>query len=109
MARSRGAAFALFCLLLWSAGATVAAASDITSRAALLKQYQTVTGNTPALASDLYLRSEQTGNSARGDVFAVVNDPFSTLATRFRQPATWCSILLLHFNVKACVHARADA
>ncbi|MEJ2686992.1 MAG: hypothetical protein P8124_07245, partial [Gammaproteobacteria bacterium] len=106
--RSRGAALALLCLLLWSASAT-AAASDVTSRAALLRQYQTVTANTPALASDLYLRSEQSGNSARGDVFAVVNYPFSTLGARLRQPATWCSILLLHFNVKACVHARTGA
>lgn len=108
MARCAGAILALICTLLGSAWAAAAAPPEVTSREALLKQYQAVTQHASALATDLYLRSEQSGNSARGDVFAVVGYPFSTLSARFRQPATWCAILLLHFNVKACVHSRTD-
>ncbi|MGA7801933.1 MAG: hypothetical protein WCC36_14090 [Gammaproteobacteria bacterium] len=108
MARSASRSLLLCCVLLWSGWPQARAASDGAARAALLSQYQLLTHQALAVATDLYLRSEQSGNSARGDVFAVVNYPFASISPEFRKPSTWCDILLLHFNVKACVHDRVD-
>jgi hypothetical protein len=50
----------------------------------------------------LYLVSSDTANSVKGDIYAVVNMPFSTTGAALSSSARWCDILMLHINTKYC-------
>ena len=50
----------------------------------------------------IYLDSKQTSNSINGDVYSVVNYPYSQVRTALDTPAEWCEVLSLHLNVKYC-------
>jgi hypothetical protein len=58
-----------------------------------------------SLQPGLYLESVEKSRSVRGDVYAIVNYPFTALSDAFTNPKTWCEVLILHLNVKYC---RAD-
>ncbi|MEO8058292.1 MAG: hypothetical protein ABI671_08180 [Burkholderiales bacterium] len=50
----------------------------------------------------LVLESEQGDVSLKGDVYAVVEQPFAVLAPALQGTAHWCDLLILHLNVKHC-------
>ncbi|MDB5774273.1 MAG: putative signal peptide protein [Herbaspirillum sp.] len=50
----------------------------------------------------LYLESEETPDSLRGDIYATVNYPFATVDTALNNPKHWCDVLILHLNIKYC-------
>ncbi|HXD41329.1 MAG TPA: hypothetical protein VN649_12240 [Ramlibacter sp.] len=50
----------------------------------------------------LHIDSSQEGDNLKGDVYAVLDHPFSELATALSQPNDWCRILILPFNTKYC-------
>jgi hypothetical protein len=50
----------------------------------------------------IHLESTQSSGDLQGDVFAVVEHPFSTLERALSGPQAWCDILILHLNVKHC-------
>lgn len=50
----------------------------------------------------LTVRSSQRGNELRGDVYAVIDQPFATVEDSLRPAAHWCEILMLHLNTKGC-------
>ncbi len=50
----------------------------------------------------LALESTQTAGDLKGDVYAVVDHPFSTVQQALRSADNWCDILILHLNVKRC-------
>jgi hypothetical protein len=50
----------------------------------------------------LVLESVQTSGTLKGDVYAVVEQPFLPLAHALQGTDHWCSLLLLHLNVKGC-------
>jgi hypothetical protein len=50
----------------------------------------------------LYLESDESPNKLKGDVYAVVDYPFSAVNTALNNPAHWCDVLILHLNVKYC-------
>jgi hypothetical protein len=50
----------------------------------------------------LYLESDETSRSSRGDVYAVVDFGFTTISETFTRPENWCEALILHLNVKYC-------
>lgn len=56
----------------------------------------------------LYLDSSETANRLVGDIYAVVDYPFSAVSTALRSPKTWCEVLILHINTKYC-HAAIAA
>ena len=61
----------------------------------------------PQLASNpfggpLVLQSEQVSRRIDGEVFAVLDHPFATVATALSDPVQWCEILILHLNTKYC-------
>jgi len=55
-----------------------------------------------AIQRGLYLESTDNARAPRGDVYAVINHPFATVATAFATPANWCESLILHLNVQYC-------
>ena len=50
----------------------------------------------------LYLESSEILGGVSGDVFALVDYPFSTAKAALNGPAQWCDILILHLNTKYC-------
>jgi hypothetical protein len=61
----------------------------------------------PQLADNVFggplvLQSEEAGRRIQGDVFAVLDHPFSKVSTALADPGQWCEILILHLNTKYC-------
>lgn len=54
----------------------------------------------------IHLDSEETSNTLKGDIYAVVDYPFATVNRAFNDPqqgpANWCEVLILHLNTKYC-------
>jgi hypothetical protein len=50
----------------------------------------------------LVLQSEEAARRIEGDVYAVVDHPFSIVSAALQDPAQWCEILILHLNTKHC-------
>lgn len=50
----------------------------------------------------LYLISEESPNDLKGEIYAVVNHPFTKVNTALNNPAHWCDVLILHINIKYC-------
>lgn len=61
----------------------------------------------PKLQSNSYGRpmvidSAEGGSTLQGDVYAVLDYPFSKVKTALQDPGSWCDIMLLPFNTKSC-------
>jgi hypothetical protein len=50
----------------------------------------------------LLLRSDEAARRFEGEVFAVLEHPFDTVAGALSDPLQWCEILILHLNTKGC-------
>jgi hypothetical protein len=50
----------------------------------------------------MHIDSAEADRSLRGDVYAVLDHPFSKVAQGMREPAQWCDIMILPFNTKYC-------
>ena len=50
----------------------------------------------------LHIVSSQSGDTLRGDVYAVLEHPFTDLREGLKDPSDWCDILILPFNTKYC-------
>jgi hypothetical protein len=62
----------------------------------------------PQLASNpfqrpLHLQSQQTEERLQGDIYAVLDQPFSLVGAALQDGNNWCDILILHLNVKRCL------
>jgi hypothetical protein len=58
-----------------------------------------------AFGGPLVLQSEEASRRIEGDVYAVLEHPFSTVAQALSDPGRWCDILILHLNTKHCRRA----
>lgn len=56
----------------------------------------------------MVIASSEADGGLRGDVYAVLDHPFSQVSAALKEPAAWCDIMLLPFNTKAC-QARGNA
>jgi hypothetical protein len=56
----------------------------------------------------LHIDSAQIGDSIRGDIYAVLDHPFSQVSAALKDPSDWCDILILPFNTKYCHAAGSD-
>ncbi len=52
----------------------------------------------------ILLNSETGDNYVRGEVYALLDTPFSDLDEMLSQPAQWCELAILHQNIKACTY-----
>jgi len=50
----------------------------------------------------LYLNSEESPHDLKGEIYAVVDYPFSTFNTSLNNPTHWCDALILNINIKYC-------
>src|SRR6185369_1204143 len=55
-----------------------------------------------AIQRGIFLESIDSSHAPRGDVYAVMDYPFATVAAAFASPANWCESLILHLNVQYC-------
>lgn len=51
---------------------------------------------------ELYLNSTQSSGNLKGEIYAVVDYPLSTVNVALNNPAHWCDVLILHVNIKYC-------
>ena len=86
-------------------GIPIVQANDAASRAAgLHAKYAELSDKLArnAFQKPLYLESKESGRQLNAHVYAVLNQPFSTVQAQLQQPAHWCDILILHPNTKYC-------
>ena len=50
----------------------------------------------------LVLNSTESPDQLKGEIYAVLNYPFTTVNGALNNPAHWCNALILHINVKYC-------
>jgi len=50
----------------------------------------------------LTIKSQQSDDALKGDIHAVLDQPFDKVRTALAEPRNWCEILILHPNVKDC-------
>lgn len=50
----------------------------------------------------IHIDSAETGDTLKGNVYAVVDHPFEQFETALKQPEDWCAIMTLPFNAKYC-------
>ncbi len=55
-----------------------------------------------AFHQPIYIDSTETGDTLRGDVYALLTHPFESFSTAMKDPGDWCDIMLLPFNTKYC-------
>ena len=68
--------------------------SKYTSLAPRLEQNQ--------FSRPLVLDSIEGNDQLKGDIYAVMNFPYTQLKTALSDPVQWCEVLILHFNTKYC-------
>lgn len=56
---------------------------------------------------ELYLNSTQSSGNLKGEIYAVVDYPLTTVNVALNNPAHWCDVLILHVNIKYC-HASSN-
>jgi hypothetical protein len=57
----------------------------------------------------LYVDSAQSGDSLRGEVYAVLDHPFNEVSNALKKPDDWCDVMILPFNTKYCRPTRGGA
>lgn len=50
----------------------------------------------------IVLASSETRDSVAGDIYALVEQPFATVAAALKGAGDWCEIMILHLNTKFC-------
>jgi hypothetical protein len=50
----------------------------------------------------IHLESSESPSTVKGDIYALVNYPFSDVNAALTIPASWCDVLILHINTKYC-------
>jgi hypothetical protein len=50
----------------------------------------------------VHVASSQAGNELQGDVYAIVDYPFTRVEEGLKDAASWCHVLILPFNTKHC-------
>ena len=100
--------FAAAFALAFALAASTAGAQDAAS---LLARHVALQGRLAAnqFGRPLVLESNETSGELKGDVYTVVEHPYSTVQAALQSRAHWCDILILHLNVKRCrVGSAAD-
>jgi hypothetical protein len=91
-------------LILCLIGAAAAMAADAGPAAALRASYaaQQAEIEKNKFGEPLNLRSRETSNTLQGDIYALIDQPFTKVQAALADPKSWCDILILHPNVKRC-------
>jgi hypothetical protein len=95
---------ALLCVALISTGAQAQDAGALRARHAGLQEQL---AKSP-FGRSLHVESTVSGGTQKGEIYAVIEHPYSVVAPALARPADWCDILTLQVNVKRC-SAAGDA
>jgi hypothetical protein len=89
-------------VLLYAVGTAAAAieSGSAAMRAAYALQRVDIESN--RFGKPLTLKSQQSETALKGDIHAVLDQPFDKVRTALAEPRNWCDILILHPNVKDC-------
>jgi hypothetical protein len=103
-------ALCLVCIQISAAAQPGATSISDENSAALLEKHSSLA---PQLARNaygrpLYLESSETSSMVSGNAYAVLDSPFTVVATTFKSPRHWCEVMILHINTKFC-RAASDA
>jgi hypothetical protein len=90
---------AALCLSLCSAAP--AQADDAASLRARYAALQPQLADNP-FRRPLHLESRQQAGTLKGDIYAVIEQPYAVVGPALQGAAQWCEILILHINVKRC-------
>ena len=93
----------LICGLGFASGSSFAAESqmsDVPLRAKYTELGKQLRNNQFQRA--LYLNSVESSHDLKGEIYAVVDYPFTTVNGALNNPAHWCDVLILHLNIKYC-------
>lgn len=85
-------------LVCSAAAVTFAGTADLRSKYTELREQLRHNG----FQRPLHIVSSGNGDALRGDVYAVLQHPFSEVEQALKQPSDWCDILILPFNTKQC-------
>lgn len=86
------------CLLAFSAAAAHAGPGELRARHAELGD---ALRNNPYQRA-MHIDSAQNGDALQGDIYAVLEHPFSKVRDALKEPGAWCDVMLLPFNTKYC-------
>ena len=94
----------LSCLLCVSSLAFLASGAHAQDAAALESRYSALRGQLASspFKQPLVLESAQTSDTLKGNIYAVVRQPYSLVRQALEGRNHWCDILILHLNVKNC-------
>jgi len=62
-----------------------------------------------AFQKPLYLESSEIDGEVKGNLYALIQEPFPIVQSALKDPAHWCDILILHLNTKYCRASAAGA
>lgn len=94
----------LVCLTCSGAGVALASAPDTFSAASLLAKYTSLVERLQhnPFQRALTLDSSESATNVKGDIFALLDYPFSAVSAALDAPDNWCDVLILHINTKYC-------
>ncbi|MDQ6681422.1 MAG: hypothetical protein M3Y67_10745 [Pseudomonadota bacterium] len=90
-----------FVLMLGAAAMSPVQAQDAAALKARHAELQERLANN-AFGRPLALESAQTSGDLKGDIYSVIDHPFTMLQQALRPAEHWCDVLILHLNVKGC-------
>ena len=106
----RGLVCVAMVALAWmGAGSAWADAVEAQSAVLLSARYEALRGQLSqnSYRRPIYMESSEISGGVSGDVFAIVDYPFSTTEGALNGPEQWCDILILHLNTKFCRVSKA--
>ena len=96
----------ILCILMLLSPASGFAADPVSSAEyqSLLSQYQIIKTQLQAnqYGAPVVIHSDFQEDKATGEVYALVNHDFKTVAANLGTSGHWCDVVLLHINVKGC-------
>lgn len=98
----RSLLFLVFCSLIWSQ--SVHSTIPSTGYSSMISKYQQVEQSMRQnpYGVPVYIDSDFRDNYTAGEVAALVQHDFATVAAGLTSAQRWCDIVLLHINVKGC-------
>lgn len=91
-------------VVLSSAGLAFASAPGSYSSAPLQAKYASLVErlHDNPFRRPVSLDSSESPNDVKGNIYALLDYPFSTVRTALQRPEQWCDVLILHINTKYC-------
>ncbi len=105
-----GTPFLLLALLLFLGVGRPVFAAETAGADALLAAYRELRPKLEAnvFGVPIHVESDDEGKLRRGEIYGVIAHPFSRLTETLRNPRAWCTIALLHLNIKTCTYEHTE-